>query len=83
MAQAFEEQLQRTDLNDLSFDDRLAFLVEREHAVRSIYRKIKNRFLVVRRVRAPVLGFCAREEHRSRPWISPSPDSRGRRRFPA
>ena len=35
MAQAFEEQLQRTDLNDLSFDDRLAFLVEREHAVRS------------------------------------------------
>ena len=35
LAQAFEEQLQRTDLNDLSFDDRLAFRVEREHAVRS------------------------------------------------
>ena len=35
MAQAFEEQLQRADLSDLSFDDRFAFLVEREHAVRS------------------------------------------------
>ncbi len=46
MAQAFEEQLQRTDLNDLSFDDRLAFLVEREHAVRS------HRQLTYRRRRA-------------------------------
>lgn len=35
MAQAFEEQLQRTDDNDLSFEDRLAFLVEREHSVRA------------------------------------------------
>ena len=35
MAQAFEEQLQRADLNDLSFDDRLAFLVEREQTVRA------------------------------------------------
>lgn len=35
MAQAFEEQLQCTDVNDLSFDDRLAFLVEREHAARA------------------------------------------------
>ena len=36
-----------------------------------IYKKIKDGFLVVRRARAAVLGFCAREEHRSRPWISP------------
>ena len=35
MAQAFEEQLQQPDLNALSFDDRLACLVEREHALRS------------------------------------------------
>lgn len=35
MAQAFEEQLQRADDNDLSFEDRLAFLVEREHNVRT------------------------------------------------
>jgi len=35
MAEAFEEQLQRTDRDELSFDDRLAFLVEREHALRT------------------------------------------------
>ena len=35
MAQAFEEQLQRADYNDVTFDDRLAFLVEREHNVRA------------------------------------------------
>ena len=46
LAQACEEQLQRTDLNDLSCDDRLAFRVEREHAVRS------NRQLTYRRRRA-------------------------------
>jgi len=35
MAEAFEEQLQRADYNDLSFDERLGFLVEREHSVRA------------------------------------------------
>ena len=35
MALAFEEQLQRADYNDLSFDERLGFLVEREHSVRA------------------------------------------------
>jgi hypothetical protein len=34
-ADAFEEQLQRADYNDLSFDERLGFLVEREHSVRA------------------------------------------------
>ena len=48
----------------------------------SIYREIKNRFLMVRRARASVLGFCAREEYQSRPWISPAPDSRRRRKYP-
>ncbi|MFT4584795.1 MAG: DNA replication protein DnaC [Gammaproteobacteria bacterium] len=35
MALAFEEQLQRADYNDLSFNERLGFLVEREHSVRA------------------------------------------------
>ncbi len=35
MAEAFEEQLQRADRDELAFDDRLAFLVEREHALRA------------------------------------------------
>jgi hypothetical protein len=34
-ADAFEEQLLRADYNDLSFDERLGFLVEREHFVRA------------------------------------------------
>ena len=31
MAQAFEEQLHDSNVDALSFDDRLAFLVDREH----------------------------------------------------
>ena len=42
MAQAFEEQLQLSDHHDLSFEDRLAFLVEREHTLRS-NRQLTNR----------------------------------------
>ena len=42
MAQAFEEQLQLTDHDALSFEERLAFLVEREYTLRS-NRQLANR----------------------------------------
>ena len=42
MAQAFEEQLHDSNVDALSFDDRLAFLVEREHMLRS-NRQLANR----------------------------------------
>ena len=42
MAQAFEEQLHDSNVDALSFDDRLAFLVEREHTLRS-NRQLANR----------------------------------------
>ena len=42
MAQAFEEQLQLTDHDALSFEKRLAFLVEREYTLRS-NRQLANR----------------------------------------
>lgn len=62
MAQAFEEQLQRADLSDLSFDDRLAFLVEREHTVRA------NRQLTYRLRRAQLKLNATIEDldHRAR-----------------
>ena len=42
MAQAFEEQLHHSNADALSFDDRLAFLVEREHTLRA-NRQLTNR----------------------------------------
>ena len=42
MAQAFEEQLHHSNAEALSFDDRLAFLVEREHTLRA-NRQLTNR----------------------------------------
>ena len=42
MAQAFEEQLHDSNVDALSFDDRLAFLVEREHTLRA-NRQLANR----------------------------------------
>ena len=42
MAQAFEEQLHDSNVDALSFDDRLAFLVDREHTLRS-NRQLANR----------------------------------------
>jgi DNA replication protein DnaC len=65
MAQAFEEQLQRPDLDELSFDDRLAFLVEREHALRT------NRQLTYRLRRAHLKLNATIEDfdHRARRGI--------------
>ena len=42
MAQAFEEQLHDSNVDALSFDDRLAFLVDREHTLRT-NRQLTNR----------------------------------------
>ena len=42
MAQAFEEQLHHSNADALSFDDRLAFRVEREHTLRA-NRQLTNR----------------------------------------
>ncbi len=68
MAQAFEEQLQRADLSDLSFDDRLSFLVEREHTVRA------NRQLTYRLRRAQLKLNATVEDldHRARRGLDKS-----------
>ncbi len=68
MAQAFEEQLQRADLSDCSFDDRLSFLVEREHTVRA------NRQLTYRLRRAQLKLNATVEDldHRARRGLDKS-----------
>lgn len=42
MAKAFEEQLQMSDIENLSFEDRLGFLIDREVTVRND-RRLKTR----------------------------------------
>ena len=68
MAQAFEEQLQHTDHDALSFEERLAFLVEREHTLRT-NRQLTNR---LRRAQLKLAATLEDLDHRARRGLDKS-----------